>query len=240
MNQDHNGFINQSNYGSANSSSSSNSSTEPPQRNYQYHQPISINSDAFYRSIHQPHLLNQQQQQQAPYQFQQLPIYNQPHYGYSSTSMNTIPPIKSDAENWSTGLVSAKSLLTDPSHSNTKTLNNAAELLQKSATTRSNVKTPARSNKGCLTCRSRKHKCDEVKPVCNECARINMKCIYAPKGFVNMDTVNLDSGSDNTTTLTSKKKVQSNEVFVEGIGAVKILRAKVNRKLVDGKVVYRA
>ncbi|KAJ1323771.1 RNA polymerase II-specific transcription factor-like protein [Microdochium nivale] len=35
-----------------------------------------------------------------------------------------------------------------------------------------------RVRSGCLTCRARKVKCDEAKPVCAKCARLDRQCIY--------------------------------------------------------------
>ncbi|KAG8717645.1 hypothetical protein FRC08_007042 [Ceratobasidium sp. 394] len=36
---------------------------------------------------------------------------------------------------------------------------------------------PIRSKTGCLTCKTRKKKCDEVKPLCNRCARAGIECL---------------------------------------------------------------
>ncbi|KAH8891245.1 hypothetical protein GQ53DRAFT_720543 [Thozetella sp. PMI_491] len=38
-----------------------------------------------------------------------------------------------------------------------------------------------RVRSGCLTCRSRKVKCDEERPVCNNCTRLQRQCVYKPK-----------------------------------------------------------
>ncbi|RPA95731.1 hypothetical protein L873DRAFT_1812512 [Choiromyces venosus 120613-1] len=40
---------------------------------------------------------------------------------------------------------------------------------------------PARSRKGCWTCRRRKVKCDETTPVCKHCARLGYTCDYTPR-----------------------------------------------------------
>lgn len=43
----------------------------------------------------------------------------------------------------------------------------------------------ARSRQGCLICRRRKKKCDEVKPVCTACLRNNFNCVWpahSPQG----------------------------------------------------------
>ena len=38
-----------------------------------------------------------------------------------------------------------------------------------------------RVRSGCLTCRSRKVKCDERRPVCNNCTRLKRTCVYKPR-----------------------------------------------------------
>ncbi|KAF5981513.1 transcriptional regulatory protein moc3 [Fusarium bulbicola] len=38
-----------------------------------------------------------------------------------------------------------------------------------------------RVRSGCLTCRARKVKCDEGKPVCNNCTRLHRQCTYKPR-----------------------------------------------------------
>lgn len=37
-----------------------------------------------------------------------------------------------------------------------------------------------RSQKGCMTCRKRRKKCDEKRPVCDSCVRLNLQCSYDP------------------------------------------------------------
>ncbi|KAI1416996.1 hypothetical protein F5Y13DRAFT_153524 [Hypoxylon sp. FL1857] len=39
---------------------------------------------------------------------------------------------------------------------------------------------PARSKTGCSSCRRRKVRCDETKPVCNACTRLELTCSYEP------------------------------------------------------------
>ncbi|KAI1377765.1 hypothetical protein F4677DRAFT_444353 [Hypoxylon crocopeplum] len=39
---------------------------------------------------------------------------------------------------------------------------------------------PARSKTGCSSCRRRKVRCDESKPVCNACTRLGLTCSYEP------------------------------------------------------------
>ncbi|PTB45826.1 hypothetical protein M441DRAFT_43815 [Trichoderma asperellum CBS 433.97] len=38
-----------------------------------------------------------------------------------------------------------------------------------------------RVRSGCLTCRSRKVKCDELRPVCQNCKRLKRSCVYKPR-----------------------------------------------------------
>lgn len=39
---------------------------------------------------------------------------------------------------------------------------------------------PARSKSGCLTCRKRKVRCDELRPRCSHCTRLNLQCKWRP------------------------------------------------------------
>lgn len=39
---------------------------------------------------------------------------------------------------------------------------------------------PARSKNGCVTCRSRKVRCDETRPRCSHCFRLNLECRWRP------------------------------------------------------------
>ncbi|KAF5681407.1 sterol uptake control 2 4 [Fusarium denticulatum] len=38
-----------------------------------------------------------------------------------------------------------------------------------------------RSRSGCWTCRTKKVKCDEIRPVCRRCIRLKLSCDYAPR-----------------------------------------------------------
>ncbi|KAF4956262.1 hypothetical protein FSARC_11618 [Fusarium sarcochroum] len=40
---------------------------------------------------------------------------------------------------------------------------------------------PLRSRNGCWTCRTKKVKCDEVRPQCGRCSRLKLLCDYAPR-----------------------------------------------------------
>ncbi|KAL1870789.1 hypothetical protein VTK73DRAFT_2513 [Phialemonium thermophilum] len=41
---------------------------------------------------------------------------------------------------------------------------------------------PVRSREGCLTCKRRKVKCDEQRPRCSHCERLNLECKWRPLG----------------------------------------------------------
>ncbi|GAB1728393.1 hypothetical protein NU195Hw_Modified_88t2 [Hortaea werneckii] len=42
------------------------------------------------------------------------------------------------------------------------------------------VQRPARSKTGCLTCRRRKVRCNEQRPRCGHCERLNLQCLWRP------------------------------------------------------------
>ncbi|KAI3621562.1 c6 transcription [Moniliophthora roreri] len=44
-----------------------------------------------------------------------------------------------------------------------------------------------KSKRGCLTCRKRRIKCDETKPVCRNCYRRNLECIQRPRNEDNQE-----------------------------------------------------
>ncbi|CAL5867716.1 uncharacterized protein PFLUO_LOCUS1935 [Penicillium psychrofluorescens] len=50
------------------------------------------------------------------------------------------------------------------------------------------IRLPPRSRTGCWTCRSRKVKCDEGHPQCNQCARLGHICDYRPRLAFRDDT----------------------------------------------------
>jgi hypothetical protein len=47
---------------------------------------------------------------------------------------------------------------------------------------------PPRSRTGCWTCRTRKVKCDEGRPVCGQCSRLGHHCDYSPRLSFRDDT----------------------------------------------------
>lgn len=50
------------------------------------------------------------------------------------------------------------------------------------------LRLPPRSRTGCWTCRTRKVKCDEGKPICGQCSRLNHTCDYVPRLAFRNDT----------------------------------------------------
>ncbi|KAI9373323.1 hypothetical protein BJX61DRAFT_388312 [Aspergillus egyptiacus] len=58
----------------------------------------------------------------------------------------------------------------------------------RSAIIQPRLRFPPRSRTGCWTCRSRKIKCDEVHPQCNQCARLGHICDYQPRLCFRDDT----------------------------------------------------
>lgn len=47
---------------------------------------------------------------------------------------------------------------------------------------------PPRSRTGCWTCRTRKVKCDEGRPICGQCSRLGHVCDYNPRLSFRDDT----------------------------------------------------
>ncbi|KAE8350171.1 hypothetical protein BDV28DRAFT_45929 [Aspergillus coremiiformis] len=58
----------------------------------------------------------------------------------------------------------------------------------KSSIPRPHARFPPRSRTGCWTCRSRKVKCDERHPRCNQCTRLGHDCDYRPRLSFRDDT----------------------------------------------------
>ncbi|KAI3621564.1 c6 zinc finger protein [Moniliophthora roreri] len=44
-----------------------------------------------------------------------------------------------------------------------------------------------KSKRGCLTCRKKRIKCDETKPICRNCYRRNLECVQRPKNEDNQE-----------------------------------------------------
>ncbi|EPS27574.1 hypothetical protein PDE_02517 [Penicillium oxalicum 114-2] len=58
----------------------------------------------------------------------------------------------------------------------------------KNTSTTPRIRLPPRSRTGCWTCRSRKVKCDEGHPQCNQCTRLGHLCDYRPRLAFRDDT----------------------------------------------------
>lgn len=50
------------------------------------------------------------------------------------------------------------------------------------STSQSDTLKRARARSGCFTCRKRKKKCDEVRPICGDCSRLDIGCVYPSPG----------------------------------------------------------
>lgn len=61
---------------------------------------------------------------------------------------------------------------------NTDTLGRDANTQHQNTPQTANSNYPGRVRSGCLTCRTRKVKCDEQRPRCHNCTRLNRPCIY--------------------------------------------------------------
>ncbi|KAI1409670.1 hypothetical protein F5Y13DRAFT_181942 [Hypoxylon sp. FL1857] len=46
------------------------------------------------------------------------------------------------------------------------------------------IRRPARSKNGCMTCRRRKVRCNEIRPICGHCSRLNLDCRWRPSNSV--------------------------------------------------------
>ncbi|EXJ96241.1 hypothetical protein A1O1_01367 [Capronia coronata CBS 617.96] len=62
---------------------------------------------------------------------------------------------------------------------------------------------PPRSRTGCWTCRTRKVKCDEGRPVCGQCSRLGHTCDYSPRLAFRDDTPRVVERMQDVTVVTS-------------------------------------
>ncbi|KAI7026626.1 hypothetical protein KC355_g604 [Hortaea werneckii] len=71
------------------------------------------------------------------------------------------------------------------------------------------VQRPARSKTGCLTCRRRKVRCNEQRPRCGHCERLNLQCLWRPV------QVNRDSSqtSANPAAIAPSSSLPSSQAF---------------------------
>lgn len=56
-------------------------------------------------------------------------------------------------------------------------------------TSRTFGRSKEKSKKGCLTCKFRKKKCDEVKPICRDCLRFGKECVWADYDTMSSDEI---------------------------------------------------
>lgn len=59
---------------------------------------------------------------------------------------------------------------------------------------------PPRSRTGCWTCRTRKVKCDEGRPLCGQCSRLGHACDYNPRLSFRDDTARVVERMQDVTT----------------------------------------
>lgn len=68
------------------------------------------------------------------------------------------------------------------------------------ATVPPRTRLPPRSRTGCWTCRTRKVKCDEGRPVCGQCSRLGHTCDYNPRLSFRDDTPRIVERMQDVTT----------------------------------------
>ncbi|WEJ95617.1 hypothetical protein PSN45_003140 [Yamadazyma tenuis] len=79
-----------------------------------------------------------------------------------------------------------------------------------------------RSKAGCLSCRRRKKKCDETKPICNACKRLNLECSYVKDNLdwkITEPHRNLKNFTNYTTAKPISPGFESWSVYQEGLGS---------------------
>ncbi|KAK6198547.1 fungal-specific transcription factor domain-containing protein [Scheffersomyces amazonensis] len=65
----------------------------------------------------------------------------------------------------------------DPANSPSSSINSSFKVIN-SSTDLFSFKNSKRSRDGCLTCKIRKKKCDEIKPICSACLRLKKECFW--------------------------------------------------------------
>jgi hypothetical protein len=83
----------------------------------------------------------------------------------------------------------------------------------------SNNKNKKRSRNGCLTCRNRKKRCCETKPICSECTRLNIICRWP------------FPGDEHKNKSKNRQSISNDEVYHEVYGVIKVLRGVVEYKI---------
>ncbi|PNY23274.1 Sterol uptake control protein 2 [Tolypocladium capitatum] len=67
----------------------------------------------------------------------------------------------------------------------------------------------ARSREGCLTCKRRKVKCDEQRPRCSHCERLNMECKWRPQARTGAQTTQQVEMLASTTELSTHPAIEN-------------------------------
>lgn len=73
-------------------------------------------------------------------------------------------------------------------HSSSASSSRSGQLGGSGPTIPPRARLPPRSRTGCWTCRTRKVKCDEGRPVCGQCTRLGHNCDYSPRLSFRDDT----------------------------------------------------
>ncbi|KAH3663991.1 hypothetical protein OGAPHI_004705 [Ogataea philodendri] len=87
-------------------------------------------------------------------------------------------------------------------------------------------KVSKRSRKGCLTCRFRKRKCCETKPICTECKRLGIKCSWITNGLENKNKCKRNPDF-----------LRNDECYDDLFGVIKVIRGKIDYKIDNGEFV---
>jgi hypothetical protein len=73
-------------------------------------------------------------------------------------------------------------------HSSSASSSRSSNISNVGSTVTPRTRLPPRSRTGCWTCRQRKVKCGEERPVCGQCARLGHTCDYSPRLAFRDDT----------------------------------------------------
>ncbi|ODV86798.1 hypothetical protein CANARDRAFT_27187 [[Candida] arabinofermentans NRRL YB-2248] len=119
-----------------------------------------------------------------------------------------------------------RSLPDSPTSLQSKGLTSVSKIKSKSEKESSSSRISKRSRKGCLTCRFRKRKCCERRPICTECDRLGIKCSWITNGLENKNK--------------SKKNphfLRNDECYDVNFGVIKIIRGKIDYRIIDGELI---
>lgn len=151
---------------------------------YQQHQPVIINP-----MLHQSSLLIHNPSSQAQFIINNGSMISSfPGISMIPPTQVLSPPLKNPYCFLDESPPASPMLHSSPTSSPTKYNIQNGDLkkpfvLKPTTSARKRVATSPRSKTGCWTCRIRHKKCDEGKPICNNCAKINLKCdqFFNPK-----------------------------------------------------------